>query len=256
VNVAADILKTESKMTDRAVETSPQSLARIGGVLYLFIIVAGIFAEILVRDRLIVSGDATATANNIMGSELLFRISVAVEEIWLLCAVAVALILYVLLRPVSKDLALLAAFFNLVSIAVEGVTAVCLFAVLFFYGGAGYLKAFEPNQLHALAYLSLKVYDYGFAVSLVFFGCCLFLYGYLIFRSGYFPKTLGVLLMIGSLSYLTNSFALFVAPTYAAVIFPILVLALIGETSLCLWLIVKGVDVPKWETQVRMGSLR
>ena len=241
-------------MADHTVETSPQIYARIGGWLYLIIIVAGISAELFVRDRLIVSGDATATANNIMASGLLFRVSVAVEQIWLVCAVAVTLILYVLLRPVSKTLALLAAFFNLVSIAVEGVATVTLFAALFFYGGSGYLKAFEPNQLHALAYLSLKLYDYGFAISLVFFGCCLSLYGYLIFRSGYFPKTLGVLLIVASLSYLANSFVLFLAPTYAAMIFPILVLAFTGETSLCLWLIVKGVNVPKWQHQASVGQ--
>lgn len=241
-------------MLDRTVETSPQAYARIGGLLYLIIIAAGIFAEIFVRDKLIVSGDATATANNIIASDLLFRISVAVEQIWLVCAVALTLILYVLLRPVSKNLALLAAFFNLISIAVEGVSTVSLFAVLFLFGGADYLKAFEPRQLHTLAYLSLKLYDYGFAVSLVFFGCCLFLNGYLVFRSGYFPKTLGLLLIVGSLSYLTNSFALFLAPKSAAMIFPILGLAFIGETSFCLWLLVKGVNVPKWETQVRMRS--
>ena len=98
------------------------------------------------------------------------------------------------------------------------------------------------------------MYDYGFAISLVFFGCCLSLYGYLIFRSGYFPKTLGVLLIVASLSYLANSFVLFLAPTYAAMIFPILVLAFIGETSLCLWLIVKGVNVPKWQHQASVGQ--
>jgi hypothetical protein len=242
-------------MTDRTAEASPQMLARIGGVLYLIIIVAGIYVEIFVKGKLIVPGDATATANNIAGSELLFRISVAVEQIWLVCAVAVTLILYVLLRPVSRNLALLAAFFNLVSIAVEGVTTLSLFAALVFLGHAGYLKAFEPNQLHTLAYLCLKLYDYGFGVSLVFFGCCLFVYGYLIFRSGYFPKTLGVLLILGSLSYLTNSFALFLAPTFADRIFPILALAFIGESSFCLWLIVKGVDVPKWEEKAsRLAS--
>jgi hypothetical protein len=121
-------------MAHHNVETSPQVYARIGGWLYLIIIVAGVFAELLVRDRLIVAGDATATANNNMASESLFRMSVAVEQIWLVCAVAVTLILYVLLRPVSKNLALLAAFFNLVSIAVEGVATVSLFAALFFWG--------------------------------------------------------------------------------------------------------------------------
>ena len=227
-------------MADHSVETSPQIYARIGGWLYLIIIVAGISAELFVRDRLIVSGDATATANNIMASGLLFRVSVAVEQIWLVCAVAVTLILYVLLRPVSKNLALLAAFFNLVSIAVEGVATVTLFAALFFYGGSGYLKAFEPNQLHALAYLSLRLYDYGFAISLVFFGCCLSLYGYLIFRSGYLPRILGVLMQIAGVCYLINSFALLLAPAFADRLFPLILLpSFIGELSLCLWLLLR-----------------
>jgi len=156
-------------------------------------------------------------------------------------------ILYVLLRPVSNTLALLAALFNLTSISVEAVTTISLFAASILLGGADYLKPFQSNQLDALAFFSLKMYDYGFGVSLVFFGCCLFLYGYLVFRSGYFPKTLGALLAIASLSYLTNSFTLFLAPAYASRIFPILVLAFIGEASFCLWLLVKGVNVPKWE---------
>jgi hypothetical protein len=235
-------------MVDNTIETSPQAYARIGGWLYLFIIVAGIFSELFVRDKLIVSGDATTTARNIMGSELLFRTSVALELIWLVCAVAVALILYGLLKLVNNSLSLLAAFFNLVSIAVESVSTIALITVFLFYGGPSYLKAFDPNQLNALAYLCLKVYDYGFGVSLVFFGCCLFLYGYLIFKSAYFPKTIGVLLILASLSYLTNSFVLFLAPALANAIFPILAIAFIGETSLCLWLIVKGVDVAKWQT--------
>src|SRR5471032_1608181 len=182
------------EMADRSVETSPQVYARIGGLLYLFIIAAGIFAEIFVRDKLIVSGNASATAANLVASESLYRFSIAVEQVWLACAVAVAVILYVLLRPVSNTLSLLAAFFNLVSIAVEAVASVGLFAGLFPLGTTSYLRAFEPAQLQALAYLSLKSYDYGFATSLVFFGCCLFVYGYLIFKSGYFPKTIGILL--------------------------------------------------------------
>jgi hypothetical protein len=234
-------------MAVHRVETSPLVYARIGGLLYLFIIAAGLFAEIFVRDKLIVSGDASTTAANIMASESLYRFSIAVEQIWLVCAVAVAVILYLLLRPVSNSLSLFAAFLNLVSIGVEAVASVGLFAGLFPLGSASYLKAFEPNQLQALAYLSLKSYDYSFATSLVFFGCSLFVYGYLIFRSGYFPKTIGVLLIVASLSYLINSFSLYLAPTFANAIFPILVLAFIGELSLCLWLIVKGVNLEQWQ---------
>jgi hypothetical protein len=145
---------------------------------------------------------------------------------------------------------LLAAFFNLVSIAVEVVNKSYLFSVLFLLGGADYLNVFEPRQLHALAYLSLRSHTYGFATSLVFFGCVCLILGYLIFRSGYFPKVLGVLMQVAGLCYLANSFALVLAPAFADLIFPaILIPAFIGEASLCLWLLLKGVNVPRWNEQ-------
>ena len=138
-------------MTARTVETSPQLYARIGGVLYLIIIVIGLFGEAFVRDRLIVSGDAAATAANIMSHESLWRFHIAAELFLLICAVALLWILFALLRPVSKDLALLAAFFNLVSIGIEAATTMYLLEALFPLGNAGYLKAFTPEQLYAMA---------------------------------------------------------------------------------------------------------
>jgi hypothetical protein len=234
-------------MISRPIATSPQTYARVAGWLYLYVVVAGTYAEIFVRDKLVVSGNPTATAHNIMASELPFRISIAIEQSYLVCAVAITVILYLLLKPVSKSLSLLAAFFNLISIGIEAISGVGLFVATFFYGSASYLTTFEPTQLSALAYLSLKSYDYGFGVSLVFFGCCLFFYGYLIFNSGYLPKTIGVLLIVAALAYVINSMVLFIAPTFAGAIFPILVLAFIGELSLVLWLIVKGVDLTKWD---------
>jgi len=234
-------------MTDRTVETSPQLYARIGGVLYLIIIVLGIFGEAFVRDRLIVAGDAAATAANLRSLESLWRLGIATELFLLICAIALALIFYVLLRPVSKELAMLAVFFNLISIAVEAVAALDLVAALFPLGNAGYLKAFPPEQLYAMASLAIKSHSYGFGVALIFFGCVCLVLGYLIFRSGYLPRAIGVLMQIAGLSYLTNSFVLLLAPTFANRIFPaILVPAFVGEASLCLWLIVKGVNVEKW----------
>ena len=234
-------------MKERVRETSPQVYARIGGLLYLIIIVIGFCGEFFVRDKLVVSGDVTATANNIMASESLWRVQIAGDLILLVCAVALTLILYVLLRPVNKNLALLAVLFNIVEFPIEAVSKLCLFAALFLSGNADYLKAFEPHQLHALVNVSLKLHDYGFGIDLVFFGCACLVYGYLLFRSGYFPRTLGVLMAIAGLSYLTNSFTLILAPAYATKILPVLGLALIGELSLCLWLIMKGVDLPNWE---------
>ncbi|MEP6514247.1 MAG: DUF4386 domain-containing protein [Parafilimonas sp.] len=171
------------------------------------------------------------------------------------CDVPLMLVFYVLLRPVNKNLALLAVLFNLIQTAVLVATKLNLFTALFLLGSADYLKAFEPHQLHALMYLSIKSDGYGFGIGLIFFGFECLVLGYLIFRSAYLPKTLGVLMQIAGLCYLTNSFALLLAPTFADMISPaILVPAFIGELSLCLWLLVKGVNVPKWEKQASIGS--
>jgi hypothetical protein len=202
-----------------------------------------------------VSGDVTATANNILASQLLWRGSIVGDVILLVCAVAQALLFYVLLRPVNKNLALLAVFFNLVECAIDGVNKLNLIAALFLSSGADYLKAFEPHQLHALAYLSLRLHAYGYAISLIFFGFVCLIFGFLLFRSGYFPKILGVLMAIAGLSYLTISFTQILAPTYAGTIFPVLgVPAFLGELSFCLWLIAKGVNVRKWEERASLGG--
>src|SRR5207245_5868601 len=237
-----------AEMTTRTIEQSPQLDARIGGVLYLIIIVVGLFGEAFVRDRLIVSGDTAATAANIMSHESLWRFHIAAELFLLMCAVALLLILYALLRPVSRDLILLAAFFNLVSIGIEAATTMYLLEALFPLGNAGYLEAFTPEQLYAMTSLSLKSHGYGFGVSLLFFGCFCLIVGYLIFKSVFLPKTLVVLIQIYRFFYLTNSFALILSPAVANRLFPaILVPAFIGEASLCLWLLVKGVNVEKWK---------
>ncbi len=242
-------------MTDHTFETSPQLYARIGGVLYLIIIVLGIFGEAFVRDRIFVSGDAAATAANLRSMESLWRFGIATELFLLICAVALTLIFYVLLRPVSRDLALLAVFFNLVSLAVEAVAALDLVAALFPLGNAGYRKAFPPEQLYAMASLAIKSHSYGFGVALIFFGCTCLILGYLIFRSGFLPKALGVLMQIAGLSYLTDSFALILAPTFANRIFPaVLVPAFVGEASLCLWLLVKGVNEQRWKEQASAAA--
>jgi hypothetical protein len=237
-------------MTAHAAQTSPQVYARIGGILYLMIIIAGALGEIFIRGKLIVSGDAIFTANNIMASQSLWRIGIAGDLLMHVCDIPLMLIFYILLKPVNKNLALLAVLFNLIQTAVLVANKLNLLMPLFLLGNADYLKAFEPNQLYALTYLFVKAHDYGFGIGLVFFGFACLIYGYLLFRSGYFPRTLGVLMVIAGLSYLTDSFTLILAPAYAGTIFPVLVLALIGELSLCLWLIMKGVNIPRWEKLV------
>ena len=133
---------------------STQTLARIGGVLYLIIIVGGGFSEIFVRARTIVPSDPAATAANILSNELLWRVGIAGEYLMLVCTVALALILYILLRPVNRDLALLAVLFNLVSIAVEATNELRLLLSLLPLRSADSLGAFDPGQLQALSYLT------------------------------------------------------------------------------------------------------
>ncbi|HKR03968.1 MAG TPA: DUF4386 domain-containing protein [Bacteroidia bacterium] len=231
--------------------------ARIGGILYLVIILAGMFSVIFVRDKLIVSGDAAATAHNIMASELLWRMGIAADLLMHICDIPLMLIIYLLLRPVNKNLALLVVLFNLIQSAVLVANILNLIAALSPLGSADYLKAFEPNQLYGQAYLSVKLHDIGFGVGLIFFGFVCLVEGYLIFRSGYLPKLIGIMMQIAGLCYLTNSFALIVVPAFANMLFPaIMIPCFIAEVSFCLWLIVKGVNATKWEKQVALERLR
>jgi Domain of unknown function (DUF4386) len=240
-------------MANQTVDSSPQVFARIGGVLYLIIIVFGAFAEGLVTNTLIVSGDAVTTAHNIMASPVLWRLSVAGDLIVALCAVPLLWIEYLLLRPVSKHLVLLAVLFNLVSLAVEAISKLFLLVVVPTLGNADYLKAFEPQQLQVLANLAIRSHDIAFNIALIFFGCTCLVNGYLIFRSGYLPKFIGILMQLAGLSYLTACSAALFAPTFADLIIPaILVPPLIGESSFCLWLLVKGVNIAKWKERVSM----
>jgi hypothetical protein len=237
-------------MEERRVEVSPRILARVGGVLYLIIIVGGIFGEAFIRNRVIVSGDAAATAANIRSLESLWRFGIASEIFMLTCTVALALIFYVLLRPVSRDLALLAIFFNLVTATLEAANELRLLQALFPLGSAEYLRAFEPGQLDAMASLTLRSYAFGFNVGLIFFGCECLVLGYLIYRSGYLPKVIGVLMFIAGLSYLVNSYSLILAPNFARWLgYSLMAPVLVGEGSLCLWLLVRGVNIEKWKTQ-------
>ena len=225
-------------------------LSRIGGVLYLIIIVIGLFGEAGIRDRIVVSGDAAATAANISSMEALWRFGIAAECFLLICTVALIPIFYVLLRPVSQELALAAVFFNLATVAVEADAALDLAAAMFPLGTAGYLKAFTPDQLYAMATIAIRSHSYGFGVALIFFGCECVLLGYLIFKSGYLPKTVGILMHIAGLCYLINSFALILSPHLANRLFPAILLpAFVGETSFCLWLLVKGVNEEQWRLQ-------
>jgi hypothetical protein len=238
-------------MSSQALISSPQGYARIGGALYLIIIVFGIFAEGYVNSQLIVPGDPAATANNITAAQSLWRLSLAGNIIVPLCAVGLLLVEYVLLRPVSRPLVLLAVFFNLVSLAVEAVSKINLLEMLSLLTDATYAKAFAPPQLQALAYFALDSHNIAWNIALLFFGCTCIVNGYLIFKSTYLPKTIGVLLQIAGLCYLIACSTALLAPEAANALLPgILLPVLVGEASFGLWLLIKGVNVEKWNTRV------
>jgi hypothetical protein len=235
-------------MTGRTRENSPQVYARIGGALYVFIIIAGVYGEVFVRAHLIVAGNPAATAQKIMASELLFRSGIVGDLLMHVCDIPLTLILYVLLRPVSKNLSLLAALFSLMQTAILCANKLHLVAVLLLLGDPDYLRAFQP-----LVSLCLALHEYGFAVGLIFFGFSCLVAGYLIYQSDYFPKILGVLQAIAGVCYLINSLTLLLAPAVAAKMFPgILLPAFVGELATAVWLLVKGVNASKWRASLEI----
>lgn len=238
-------------MTNSNTEISPQVYARTGGVAYLVIIVAGLIGEMFIRNTIIVSGNATATYNNIAASPFLWRIGIAGDLAMHVCDCILTIVYYTLLKPVNKNLALLSVFFGLIQTAVLVANKLNLLVPLFMLGSADYLKAFDPQQLQALSYLSIQAHGYGFGIGLIFFGFECLIDGYLIFRSGYLPRSLGIMIQVAGLCYLVNSFALILSPRFANLLFPVILIPpFIGELSICLWLLVKGVNLAKWKERV------
>jgi hypothetical protein len=233
---------------------SPQAYARVGGILYLVIIIAGVFGEMFVRAKLVIPGDPAATAQQIMASPFLWRIGICADLVMQVCDIPLMLIFYVLLRPVNRNLALMNLLFNLIQTAVLVVNKLHLLMALFVLSDASYLQSLDPAHLRALSYLYIKLHDHGFGIGLIFFGMVCLLEGYLIFRSGYFPKVLGVLMQVAGVCYISNTFALLLAPDLAQQMFPaILMPCFIAELSLGLWMLVKGVNVHKWQERTSMA---
>ena len=234
-------------MTNILADISLNKAAKIAGIGYVIIFVLGIFANFFIFTGLIVKGDAAATANNILANTTLFRTGIASWIIVLIFDIIIAWALYIFLKPVNKNLSLLTAWFRLVYVAIFGITQLNLIFVLILLSGADFLSFFNTNQLQALALLFLDGHNYGFLIGLVFFGIHLFLISYLILKSGYIPKILGILLILSALGYLLDSFANFLLPNYAdyQTIFLLLVAVpgIVGELSLTLWLLIKGTKV-------------
>jgi hypothetical protein len=238
-------------MTNTSGDISQRNSAIVAGIGYLIIFAAGIFANFAVLSRLVVPGDAAATAENIAASSGLFRVGIAGFLIMVIADAVVAWALYVLLKQVNRSLSLLAAWLRLVNATIFGIALYNLLRILPLLGGADYLRALETDQLHAQVMLLLNAFDYGWLIGLVFFGFHLLVLGYLVFKAGYIPRILGVLLVIASSGYLIDSFANFLLPSYAdyETVFSMVVLvpALIAELAFPLWLLVKAGTLQRTE---------
>ena len=232
-------------LMEPSAETSPRLKARITGVFYLLTILTGIFAQGFVSGRLVVDGDAAATATNILTHRGLFQLGFAVYLIEMACQIAMTALFYDLLKPAGRSLSLLAAFLGLTGCVIKTFSRLFFIAPLFILGGAHYLNVFSAEQLQALALLSLKVNDHGAAIALVFFGFYALLQGYLIIRSTFLPRILGVLSVFGGLGWLS-----FLYPPLGYRLFLyVAAFGLLGAASLIFWLLVFGVNEERWKEQ-------
>jgi hypothetical protein len=224
--------------TSRLTDISLRKAAIVAGLGLLIMTILAIIANFSVLQNLIVPEDATTTATNIMASVELFRIGICSLLIVAILDVVVAWALYIFLKPVNKSLSLLAAWFRVVYAAIFAIALNNLLTALQLINSADYLKAFEPNQLHAQVMSSLNAFTSGWDLGLAFFGLHLLVVGYLAFKSGYIPKFLGILLIIAGLGYLIDSLGKLLLPNYNV---SIAMFTFIGEALLLFWLLWKGI---------------
>jgi hypothetical protein len=228
-------------------QTSPRLLGRISALLILLGIVTGIFAQGFVSDRLIVSGDAAATARNILANQGLYRLGFTVFLVEMVAQVAKTAVWYVLLRPVNRSIALTAAFIDLAGGVIKTFARVFyivpLWVLLNTAGGASpVLRGFTPEQVQSIALVLLQINNRGAAAALAFFGFSITLNGYLIYRSTFMPRWLGVLSMISGLGWLTFLYP----PLGSRAFLPVVLFALLSLAVMIGWLLFFGVREEKW----------
>jgi hypothetical protein len=219
---------------------STKKRARIAGLLYLLASIIGFPGLIYVPGKLIVSEDATATANHIRASETLLRFGIASELTSFIIFIFVVLALYRLFKTVSEKYAVAMATLLLVSIPISLLNVLNEIAALVLVSGAGFLSAFEKGQLDALAYLFLRLHGQGFVVAEIFWGLWLFPFGVLVIRSGFIPRFLGVLLFIAGSGYLASSFTSLLLPSYRHLVDQFAMVLTAGELPIIFWLLIWG----------------
>lgn len=230
---------------ENRMNTINRTARQVGG-LYLTYIVIGILADVFGRSRFIVDGDAATTATNIAAHAWQFRAGFVGDLIAAVLFFLTAWALYVLLKPVNKNLAVLFLLLNLGGVAVQCMNDLNLLAALLLSSGADYLNVFQANQLQALALAFLNLYKQGFWICQIFFGAWLFPLGYLIFKSGFLPRVLGIIFMVHCVGWLMTFGQYFLFPGYDFITYVTYPLGFIAEFGLSLWLLIKGVNIEQW----------
>jgi hypothetical protein len=225
---------------------SDKNLARVAGFCYLIVIATGLFSEVFVRQALRVSNDALATAHNIQTNEMLFRWGFVADLINFVVGLPTILIIYYFFKKTYTILLQIAMALVIIQTAIIAVNLLNQISPLLLLGNDTYLNSFQQNQLATLSLLALNIQAQGYAIGLVFFGFYCIIIGYVIYRTNAIPKILGIFYAIAGFCYLINSFTMFLSKGFANPLFIYLAIpTFLGELSLCLWLLIKGINTAK-----------
>lgn len=237
-------------MTNTLAETSPSTRGRIVAAFYLFVIIAGIIGQGFIANRLIVSGDAAKTAANILGNTSLYRLGFTIFMLEMIAQVVVSVMFYDLLKPVNRSVARISAILGLTGSGIKTLARLFYYAPLIVLGGATYLSTFPPAQLEALSFVFIRIQSVGTQIALIFFGFEVSLRGWLIFKSDFLPRSLGVLTMATGLAWLT-----YLWPPLGSQVFTVAaILAIVGVIAMTGWLFIKGVDDVKWRERAALAA--
>src|SRR6266704_6061583 len=228
--------------------------ARIAGAIYLSMVITGPFSLIYIPSKLIVRGDATATAQNVLAHETMFRLAILADLVGQVIFICLAIALYRLLSNVNKTWAALMVAFVLVSAAVGFLDTLNNIAALTLFRGADFLAVFDKPQRDALAYLFVRLHSQGISIDEIFWGLWLFPFGLLVFRSGFLPRWIGVWLMINCFGYVFLSVIGFFFPAYNDKAFLYLQPVLFGELAIMLYLLIRGANVKALPAEVSDSS--
>ena len=237
-------------MTTPITETSPSTRGRLLAALYLFVIIGGIIGQVLIADVLVVRDDAAKTASNILANKSLYRLGFTIFMLEMVAQVGVSLLFYDLTKPVNRSAARAAAVLGLTGCGIKTMARLFYYTPLILLSGAPYLSAMQPAQLEALSLVFIQINNRGAAIGIIFFGFETLIRGWLLYKSGFLPRFLGVLSMVGGLGWLT-----FLWPPLGSQVFTSVALfAIAGVFATSGWLFIRGVNDAKWRESAALAA--